>query len=447
LIQLRVLQSVSSCVALNSPDLQKTGTDGVSLRKAILLTGSLKLHLSPITGTCLNYSHNPGPMIPILTSGLPVIRHEYGMLLSGRIYLLASVSVLVIYLVAGYRRKIPLSQLLLGAATFFLFFALGSRLPAFSSAEWSQLLAHGEWPQAGNRTIMGGLAGLLAGVLLYASSTRNSQRIFDLVAIVLPVGLGIQRVGCLLSGCCSGVPTHLPWGIRYDPHADAWNSQLLSGHITAADPCSLPVHPAPLYDLLAWVFIFFLAALAARSFLSPGNRLLLTILLYGFFRFFLEFLRDPLYDLIPGAFGGIRYVQWMILAGLPWLAWIIMARERRAGRAGVLDARKEAVDEVEGATQPMEVSNLPMEAANQQTEASNQSVEVANQPAEEWEFSRHLIVVMIVVTVFILSWRLLNLPELLAMTLLLAFLFIMTASRVFRKDPVTRYSGDTTQAL
>ena len=218
-------------------------------------------------------------MNPYLFSVLPVIHHETGYFLFSRIFMLASVSVIITYMVAGYHKKIPLSQLLLGAATFFLFFTLGSRLFAFTPIEWHQLLSHGEWPRAEKKTMLGGLTGLMAGILLYASWTRNSKRIFDVVAIVLPVGMSIQRIACLLSGCCFGIPTHLPLGIRYDQHSHAWSSQVISGQIMSVDPCSLPVHPTQVYDIIAWMIIFFLSARAARYFRASGSRLLLTILM------------------------------------------------------------------------------------------------------------------------------------------------------------------------
>jgi prolipoprotein diacylglyceryltransferase len=340
-------------------------------------------------------------MSPFLFPSLPVIDHETGHFLFSWIYMLTSFSVITTYMVAGYRRKIPLSQLLLGAATFFLFFTLGSRLFAFTSGEWHQLLAHGEWPRAGKKSMLGGLTGLLAGILLYASWTRNSKRIFDVIAIVLPVGMSIQRITCLLSGCCSGIPSHLPWGIRYDQHSHAWSSQVLSGQITSADPCSLPVHPTQVYDIIAWVIIFFLSARAARYFRASGSRLLLTILLYGLFRFLLEFLRDPLHDFIPGSYLGIKYIQWMILAGLPLPALIMMVRERRAGRV--------CFPEV----------------------------------PEEEKFARHFILTLIVVSLFLMLRNLFNLPEMIALNLLLVSLFIITAFYLFRRNRVPGFRQGT----
>jgi phosphatidylglycerol:prolipoprotein diacylglycerol transferase len=249
--------------------------------------------------------------------------------------------------------------------------------------------------------MLGGLTGLLAGVLLYASWTRNSKRIFDVVAIVLPVGMSLQRIACLLSGCCAGIPTHLPWGIRYDQQSDAWSSQVVSGQITPADLFSLPVHPAQVYDIMAWMIILFLSARAVRHLRASGSRLLLTILLYGFFRFLLEFLRDPLYDFIPGSYWGIRYIQWMILAGLPLPALIIMVRERRAGKA--------------------------------------RHPEV---PGEE-RFARHLILTLIVVSLSLMLRRFFNLPETIVQSLLLASLFIITAIQVLRRNPVPGFRQGT----
>jgi hypothetical protein len=340
-------------------------------------------------------------MSPFLLSGLPVIHHETGHFLFTWIYMFASLSVIITYMVAGYSKKIPLSQLLLGAATFFLFSTLGSKLLAFTSGEWHQLLAYGQWPRAEKKTMLGGLTGLLAGIILYASWTRNNKRIFDVVAIVLPVGMSIQRIACLLSGCCFGIPTHLPWGIRYDQHSDVWSSQVISGQIISTDPCSLPVHPTQVYDIIAWMIIFFLSARAVRYFRASGSRLLLTILLYGFVRFLLEFLRDPVYDFFPGSYLGIKYIQWMILAGLPLPAFIIMVRERRAGKA------------------------------------------CHPEVPEEEKFSRHFILTLIVVSLFLMLRRLLNLPEMIALSLLVVSLFITTAIHVFRRNIVPEFRQGT----
>lgn len=314
--------------------------------------------------------------------------------MSERIYLLASISMFIIYMVAGHRKNIPVRQLLLAAATFFIFFALGSRLPGYSNGEWNQLLCHGQWPHAENKTILGGLAGLLAGMVLLAAWSRNSLQACDLVAIALPVGMGIQRINCLLSGCCSGIPTHLPWAVRYDQHSDAWNSQLFSGQITAADLFSLPAHPTQIYEIIAWALILFLAARAVRYLHSPGNRLPYTLLFYGFFRFFLEFLRDPLYDIIQGSSGGIKNIQWIILAVLPFLAFIIIIKEKR----------------LSGVAHPEESEDVTL-----------------------W---KHMILTMIVVTLFLISYQALNLKEILAMTLLLTALFIMTVIKIFRKTDI-----------
>jgi hypothetical protein len=47
-------------------------------------------------------------MIPLLLSGLPVIHHEPGYLLHNGIFALASISMGITWIVAGFRKKIPL---------------------------------------------------------------------------------------------------------------------------------------------------------------------------------------------------------------------------------------------------------------------------------------------------------------------------------------------------
>jgi phosphatidylglycerol:prolipoprotein diacylglycerol transferase len=263
-------------------------------------------------------------------------------------------------------------------------------LPAISPADWQQLFAHGQWPKAENKTILGGLAGLLAAVFFYASLNRSHLQIFNVLAMALPAGMGIQRLSCLVSGCCTGISTQMPWGIRYDQGSEAWNSQVASGQIAKSDLCSLPVHPTHLYDILAWILIFFLAARIARRFHSPYARLILTIFLYGFFRFFLEFLRDPYHDLIPGLFGGIKFIQWIILAGMVFTIMVLSVTERWADR-----------------THSQEVSDYEA-------------------------FTKQLILNMVVISVFLLSWKFLNIPELAVMALIMGSLFIIQTIRGFR---------------
>ena len=333
-------------------------------------------------------------MKTLLLFQFPILHPESGNLLFNRIYLLAFFVVILICLIAGYRKKIPLGHLLLAAVTLVLFFILGTKALAFSANDWHQLFLHGQWPVPMRKTMLGGMAGLAVGILLFMSWIRNHRGLLDMVAIIIPSGMAIQRIGCLFAGCCFGIPTDLPWGIRYSAHSHAWASQQASGLIHPGDLLSLPVHPTQVYDLLCCLLIIVLVIKMGKHLKAEGSRLLLTIALYCFFRFFIEFARDPMSDFFPGTFLGIKYIQWWILAGLIVLVAIILIRELKAGAGKTLTINREE------------------------------------------NFFRSFSLSLFLVAVYLVTKRFYDMPEKLVLLSLLLPLIVMTALKLFRKITV-----------
>jgi phosphatidylglycerol:prolipoprotein diacylglycerol transferase len=94
----------------------------------------------------------------------------------------------------------------------------------------------------------------------------------DRFAVVLPLSIGIGRIGCLIVGCCRGLPYDGPFAITY---ADG-----------------IPRHPAPAYEMLFnFSMAFLLLALCRRQILF-GRLFALYLVSYGLFRFFIEFIRE-----------------------------------------------------------------------------------------------------------------------------------------------------------
>ena len=220
-------------------------------------------------------------MRPLLFMHFPVIHPETGSLFFNRFYLLAFFIAILSGFLFGYYKKVSLRQVLLSFTLFVLFFIIGNKLFALSTEDWQRLFTFGQWPVHMRKTMLGGITGLLAGIVIYESVMRNSRRMLDLVALILPAGMAIQRIGCLLAGCCSGTPTGLPWGIRYSQYSHAWESQLHSGLIDRSCVESLPVHPTQIYDLLSCLLIiliitfltaFFPAARAAKLSVAEALR-------------------------------------------------------------------------------------------------------------------------------------------------------------------------------
>ncbi len=130
----------------------------------------------------------------------------------------------------------------------------------------------------------------------------------------LPLALAVARLGCLVSGCCHGVPTRLPWGVS--PHGSP-----------------LPVHPTPLYEASAWVALFF----AVRR--LPEARVASVVLIaFGAIRLAVEPLRaaPPLgQPLVPPALVAALWIP----VGLALSRWpAIGVSARPSARSGI--ARK-----------------------------------------------------------------------------------------------------------
>lgn len=96
----------------------------------------------------------------------------------------------------------------------------------------------------------------------------------DRFATVLPFSIAIGRVGCLLVGCCPGLPT--------------------DSFFALPDENGVMRHPTALYDLLfhLTVGIAFVLLLRRRPEALRGRFFALHLLLYGTFRFAIEPLRD-----------------------------------------------------------------------------------------------------------------------------------------------------------
>ena len=93
----------------------------------------------------------------------------------------------------------------------------------------------------------------------------------NLFAPAIALALTIGRLGCLLGGCCYGVPTGLPWGVDFGD--------------------GITRHPTQLYEsVFALALCVFLLAVR-RRFNEPGRLFGIFMLAYFSFRFLIEFLR------------------------------------------------------------------------------------------------------------------------------------------------------------
>jgi phosphatidylglycerol:prolipoprotein diacylglycerol transferase len=137
----------------------------------------------------------------------------------------------------------------------------------------------------GGMSFHGGLLGTLFAGLLYCHFSKlNFWQGVDLYAVVGPIGLGLGRIGNFLNGELYGRTTEMPWGMIF-PHGGP-----------------LPRHPSQIYEALLEGVVLFLILWPLRSkpWQQPpsknwphGSLLALFLILYGCFRFMIEFVREP----------------------------------------------------------------------------------------------------------------------------------------------------------
>lgn len=188
---------------------------------------------------------------------------------------------------------------------------LGGRIGYMLFYQFPDLLAHPFnlfkiWQ--GGMSFHGGFLGVL--VAMFCFTKKHPQpwlKIMDFVAPLVPLGLGAGRMGNFINGELWGRPTASDYGMIF-PQVDA-----------------IARHPSQLYEfLLEGIVMFAVLWWFSRKQRPVGQISALFLILYGSFRFIVEFTREP--DAHLGLLGlGLSMGQWlslpMILGGI-LLFWV-----------------------------------------------------------------------------------------------------------------------------
>lgn len=233
-------------------------------------------------------------------------------------YLAAFGVQLVLLLRAGHKRDYPLQTWLVLLAVSTLAFIVGTKLLALPANAWPALLREGAWPATTARSVLGGGLGFGVALLLLRQWLGFSWHVADTFALPFCVGLVVQCVGCLLTGCCFGETTDGTWGITYAAGSIPYIFQQQQGILALGAAHSLALHPTQLYMLVACAGTGLVLALVRRRQWPAGSHALLQGGLLVLGRFVVEFWRDPASEPVGAAtvtLGGVSMLelQWLLL--------------------------------------------------------------------------------------------------------------------------------------
>lgn len=153
----------------------------------------------------------------------------------------------------------------------------------------------------GGMSFHGGMLGVVVATLVFARRHKKHwSEVIDFVAPLVPLGLGMGRLGNFINGELWGRVTDLPWAMIF-PQGGPWAR-----------------HPSQLYEfLLEGVLLFVIVWWYSSKRRPPLAVTALFATVYGIFRFLVEFFREP--DIQLGFIAG----NWLTMGQLLSLGMIL----------------------------------------------------------------------------------------------------------------------------
>jgi phosphatidylglycerol---prolipoprotein diacylglyceryl transferase len=163
---------------------------------------------------------------------------------------------------------------------------LGAKLVYLGAEGWLHWHDTNRWVVlATGKSITGALLGGYLAVEIAKHFLKYNGTTGDWFAVIVPVGIMLGRIGCMIQGCCLGKVCDANW-------------------FTINDVNGVPRWPASQMEFLFNALTLGLILLLRWGRIAQGQLFHVYLMAYGVFRFFHEFLRDT-----PQIFGPISGYQ------------------------------------------------------------------------------------------------------------------------------------------
>lgn len=175
----------------------------------------------------------------------------------------------------------------------------------FAGQPWSSVLNF----RSGGLVFYGGLAGAAVAVTLFARRRKLALwNLADTLAPSIALGHSFGRWGCLMTGCCYGRATDVPWKIHFP--ADHWTR-------------GIGVHPTQIYESTLNLALYLFLAWRFKHRRFEGQIFGEYLLAYAVLRSIVEVFRGDYSERLVSA--GLKPGQWASLgifaAGLALWFW------------------------------------------------------------------------------------------------------------------------------